>query len=295
MKKFIFYPNKINFVFWLLRKTLELDFKLVVSGDIYFFQKIEFLLKKYFIILKHVFKKFNLNEDYIFLWGRKLFYDSRYGIAGLQGMLVRTSKLLKIAKIFRADTIVDIGANVGFFSILSRILYPESKIYAFEPIPRTFSCLKKNFADDLFIKFFCLALSNKKEKTKMTFDPNNSAVSSVAESGCLKVETERLDNIIKDEKIKKIDLLKIDVEGHETEVLTGAPEALKITSNLLMEVSFENKKINETFSFLMKMLCTKDYNFQLIAFRNFDDRSEGEVRVFDFLFKNIMIKENCEK
>lgn len=52
------------------------------------------------------------------------------------------------------DYIIDIGANIGVFTLYSRILFPKSKIISFEPNPASFKCLDKNtnFMNNVFIE-----------------------------------------------------------------------------------------------------------------------------------------------
>jgi FkbM family methyltransferase len=49
-------------------------------------------------------------------------------------------------KLEKDDIVVDIGAHVGIFAILVALMYPEAKVYAFEPLPANFYFLQKNIA-----------------------------------------------------------------------------------------------------------------------------------------------------
>ena len=57
----------------------------------------------------------------------------------------------------------------------------------------------------------------------------------------IEVETVLLDDIINELKIKKIDFLKIDIEGAELEALKGAEKSLKITRNIAMELHYDGE------------------------------------------------------
>jgi FkbM family methyltransferase len=114
-----------------------------------------------------------------------------------------------------SKVIIDIGANVGFFSKMARSLYPSSKIYAIEPVPAVYDLLSKNFNGDHDTMLFNFAVFNKKGKQKMFFDESDSLTSKISGDGKFYVETDTLDNFIDREKINEIDILKIDVESFE--------------------------------------------------------------------------------
>ena len=126
------------------------------------------------------------------------------------------------------DVFVDIGANVGLYSsILSRFAhaFPNSKFVAIEPNPQTASRLRESVRNAA-VTVLNLALSDK--ESELAFQPGiTSGVFKVVESGgagATMVRCQRLDSL----RIPEGDLvLKIDVEDHELQVLTGAEELLK--------------------------------------------------------------------
>lgn len=198
----------------------------------------------------------------------------------------RSQSLLKLAGIKKVKTIIDIGANVGFFSMLCRNLYRNANIYAVEPVSQTFGCLKNNLSIHKKNKLYNLGISNHTGRAKIKFDENNSAISSIHKNGNIDIKITTLDNLVKKNKIKEIDILKIDTENYEYQVLKGAKKVLENTKYLFIEISLE-KNSNYTLSSLMSLLYSKKYNFQLIAFRNFADVSYGKITVIDALLENI--------
>lgn len=277
----------MRFILSLLKDSLVLDFKTLGIKEWSLKNKFVFILKKNFLVIKHFIKKFNLGKDYINFNHRKIFYNSKYGLAGYQAIYCRERRLLRdIAKINKAKTVLDVGANVGYFSMLCRELYPKSKIYAFEPIPKTFDCLKKNFEKDMNTEVFNLAVGNKEGVLKMSFNEENSAVSTVDDKGDIKVKSVTLDSFCKERNIDSIDILKIDTETFESYVLSGARSILKGVKYILMEVTIENNK-NYTISSLFKLLSTSDYNFQILGFRNFSNKGDGRIDVMDVILENV--------
>jgi len=132
-------------MFWFVKTSLSLDFSFFKVSSWSLFRKIEFLFVKYreIFLLKMGIKKFKLGINSVRLFGRNIFYDSPYGIAGYQRMLTSHQKMLKDEGIKDLNTVIDVGANVGFFSMMIRDRFPGAKIFAIEPIPTIFDCLKK--------------------------------------------------------------------------------------------------------------------------------------------------------
>ncbi|MBI2620900.1 FkbM family methyltransferase [candidate division WWE3 bacterium] len=281
---------------WLIVSSLKLDLGLLVAAKWNAAKKIEFLYKKYgeIFLLVFKFKKFKLGESFVKLFGKKVFYDSAYGIAGYQRMLVTHQKMLNFAKMGAVETVVDVGANVGFFSMMVRDKFPRSKIYAIEPVPAIFTCLKKNL-DSKLDRVFNVAISSKKGFVEMAFDENNSARSHIVENhdtkkdgNLVRVEAERLDAFCEEHAIGSIDILKIDTETFESFVLEGGQKILQNTRFIHIEINIEDNN-NYTFSKLNSLLYSSKFDFQLVCYRNYSDRGEGPIAHGDFLFKNILL------
>lgn len=274
----------------LMLQSLMLDYKFFKVSRWKLYKKLRFLLTKYYLIGKHMFLKFSLSRNYVFWENRKIYYDSKFGFAGYQSMLVRHQFLISdIAKIHKAKVIIDVGANVGFFTMLTRDIFSESKVYSFEPIKPTFICLKNNFLEDKNVKIYNMALSNFIGTAKMSYDKDNSATNSISKEGNEKVKVTTLDAFVRNEIIKEIDILKIDTETFENYVLMGAKNTLAITKYLLIEITLLNNN-NYTISSLFKLLNCKKFNFQLVGFRNFSDAGEGYTPIVDMLLENITYK-----
>lgn len=275
-------------LFWLIKQSLLLDFLFLRVSEWSIARKIEFLLKKYWLIINHYYRKFVLGKHSVTLFGSQIYYDTNFGLTGYQSILARHQNLMQIVEVKSAEVIVDIGANVGFFSLLCRELFPDSLIYAVEPVPQIHACLKKNFLGDVKSILSDVAISDVNGETMMNFDSNFSTISHLSNEGNVIVKTETLDTFVEKNNINRIDILKIDVETFEAHVLRGARKALKMTKILFMEVTMENNR-NYTLSSLLKMLSTDDYDYQLVGFRNYADKSQGEMPIMDAVFRNIKL------
>lgn len=277
------------FIISLIRDSVTLDFRTLFIKEWSFKKKIIFLVKKYYLLIKHLLIDFKLGEDFITLGGGKIFNNSRYGLAGYQRTLCSHGDMLrKYVKVDKVETIFDIGANVGYFSMLCRERYSNTEIYSFEPIDKTFECLKKNFVGDEKTHPFRLGLMDFNGKSKMSFNEQESATASVSERGEYTVDVVRMDDFCKKHNVKKIDILKIDTEKFENFVLTGAQNILKNVRYIILEVNIENNQ-NYTISSLFKLLCREDFNFQMRGFRNFSNKSEGEAYAMDIFLENTLL------
>jgi len=270
--------------------SVYLDYLLINTNFLNSPEKIEFILKKYFLIFKHFFVPFTLSSSYIHLFNKKFFYESKYGLAGLQASFTRHYLELKSLRNKNINTVLDVGANVGTFTLLCNKLFKPKNIYSFEPIPLTYKCLMQNCHYLKNTKILNLALSNKKGSTKMSFKSDESFLSSLSEinedsNSLVQIQTDTLNNFVKEYEINKIDLLKIDVESFENLVLLGASNVLKNVRYLLIEVTLNQNK-NYTISSLFSLLNGHGYNFQLIHFRNSNDKSYGKIDWMDCLLIN---------
>lgn len=131
----------------------------------------------------------------------------------------------------KAKTILDIGANFGYYTYLAAAANKNAKIMAFEPIASFAETIKNNARTNGFAKVqvFNLAISNKnsevtfyinvKSPTMSTLNPENEQ--EPGKYSQVKVNSIRLDDLVKKENTGKIDLMKIDVEDHEMEAIEG--------------------------------------------------------------------------
>lgn len=272
---------------WLIKNSLRLDYNLLFHTDFALSKKLEFLSKKYFLVARHLLTPFRLGDSRIVLHDRRFYYDTKYGMASYQRILTTHYNLLRTTR-YKFGVVIDVGASTGIFSKLMRELNSKTNLYMFEPAPPVYDCLVKNFANDQHAFTYNQAVSNTAGRLHLDFTIDRVGLSQIAARG-IAVEATTLDQFITNHQLKRIDLLKIDVEGHENFVLEGAQATLKATKYVLLEVSVVDNP-NYTFSSLIALLNSQDFNFQLLAFRNHSDKGEGPVEVMDLLLENVMLK-----
>ncbi len=159
------------------------------------------------------------------------------------------------------DTVFDVGANIGLFSVFVAERWPGARIWAFEPAPPLFEILRANTAryGDR-VRLLNCGLSNQSGEARLTFYPHTSGMSSFYPDGQqeaaalrtlirneaqgrkeveelrawedelieqrLRSETltcslRTLAEVVREEGVTRIDLLKVDVEKSEMDVLEG--------------------------------------------------------------------------
>lgn len=148
-------------------------------------------------------------------------------------------------KIQRDINVIDIGANVGYYTLhLATLVGNKGKVFAFEPDPLNFSILEKNIHLNNFKNIILVnkAVSNSSSKTILFQNSFNAGGHSIikTENADKKiiVETITLDEYFKNFS-NKIDLVKIDVEGAEYQVITGALNFFKKFKPTYLIIEFE--------------------------------------------------------
>jgi FkbM family methyltransferase len=122
---------------------------------------------------------------------------------------------------------VDVGANIGYFTLLgSRLVGPQGSVVSIEPAPPNFELLMKNVRLNAAgnVECFSLVASDRSGPAKVkAFERRNSGSFHVADEG-FDCEAVRLDALLNG---RKVDVIKIDVEGTEDRVLAGLQETLR--------------------------------------------------------------------
>jgi FkbM family methyltransferase len=126
------------------------------------------------------------------------------------------------------DTVYDIGAHVGFYTLLASLLKsPTGKVYAFEPFPRNIRYLKKHLALNCVTNVTLFEAAVTDTDGFADFQENDSHLEGrVAPGGNLRVKTVSLDSLVTGAVIAPPHFLKVDAEGGEFAALTGARETI---------------------------------------------------------------------
>jgi len=155
-------------------------------------------------------------------------------------------EILHLFKPSSNDVVVDVGAHVGKYTLYASKLAKRGKIIAVEPNKESFKTLIENLKlnNCKNVKAYNVAAFDKKCKLMLwvTKDEGRSSVIEERSNNFEIVTAFPLSHILEDNKIKKVDWMKIDVEGAEIKVLKGAEKFLRKTKNLIVEVQDENEE-----------------------------------------------------
>lgn len=181
------------------------------------------------------------------LWNLKLFRHNHLDTVFFN----RETPLKALLEHIPSPVIFDVGANIGQTAIEFRRMFPDSTLHCFEPLPDEFRSLKRNCASIGAAHAYPLALSDKAEirdfyrnkkysKSSGLVNLNMDALSIVKNTHpkdgfdaagsafeTIKVETTTLDRFAEEAHVARIDLLKLDTQGAEESILSGAKSLLE--------------------------------------------------------------------
>ena len=144
------------------------------------------------------------------------------------------------------DTVIDIGAHIGLFSLLVSQLCKTGKILSFEPISENFdllvSNLKLNHVNNVLP--FNLAVSKNLGRLELFLNNDQSAHSIFSKNlKPISVESTSLQKIFDENKISSCKLLKLDCEGAEYEIIDSLPpECFDKIQNMAIEYHLADTK-----------------------------------------------------
>lgn len=166
--------------------------------------------------------------------GHKMFLDSKDTLAlSLWGVYEPLETELVKKEVKKGDVVLDIGANIGYYTLIAAKLVGENgKVFAFEPDPTNFAILKKNVELNGYKNVVLVqkAASNKTGKLKLYLSEDNSADHKIYDSHegrqSTEIEATRLDDYFKNYN-GEINLIKMDIEGAEGGAIQGMSSLLQ--------------------------------------------------------------------
>jgi FkbM family methyltransferase len=159
----------------------------------------------------------------------------------------------------KINSYYDLGANIGLTILWYKYFNPSLQVYAFEPDPKNYKYLQKNIKINQLtnINTYPIALSDKKGKAKFFVIKDNIqnldsglTLNQKLPYKCIQINTDLLSKYI----TKKVDLLKIDIEGGEYKVFEDlfVKNKIKLFKEIIFEAHFFNKKERD----ILKLLVT---------------------------------------
>jgi FkbM family methyltransferase len=184
----------------------------------------------------------------------------------------------RIAHIVRPGmTVLDIGANLGYFTLLiARLTESTGKVHAFEPNPEMFQRLEENVRfnpqlADGRIACHRLALGEKAAEAEF-FCPveGREGVGGLKDiqraplGKVIKVAVQTLDQFLAEHAVTRVDFIKMDVEGGELGVLKGATRLLKDLRPVILFEAYEDN--------------TAHYNYRVFDILNYLEQRDYQVK-----------------
>jgi FkbM family methyltransferase len=199
----------------------------------------------------------------------------------------------------KINTIIDIGANIGEFTLIFAELFPEAEIYAFEPLPDCYNQLETKTKHIPTISTFNIALGSKKSIQnihKSSWHPASSfrEMSTMhkrnyphsADHKEIEVTINTLDSILQLDSLNKNILIKMDVQGFEDEVIKGGVSIFKQAKVIIVEVSFiELYKEEPLFHGIYLLLTSMGFEYKGSLKQSTDSNDESFLQA-DCIFIN---------
>ena len=203
-------------------------------------------------------------------------------------------ELLEMARAAGVNVIYDVGANIGTWTLLARAIIPGATIEAFEPLPAHHSKFMQNCDQLSGISLHRVALGSKNATLPLRVTDFSDASSflpvtkegqerfGLKEVAQVSVTSWRLENYCTEKKLPLPDLIKLDVQGFELEVLSGAIPILASVKALIVELSFV-QLYQDQCMFLDVCNAMEKYGFRLHALGSITPVGEPLVQA-DALF-----------
>jgi FkbM family methyltransferase len=193
--------------------------------------------------------------------------------------------------------IIDVGANVGQFSIACSQLLNHPQIHAFEPLPDCVHQLKTNTAKLSNIHIHPIALGDVAGQVEFRVNAHSHSSSilpmhslhleafpTAQETKLLSVDVKTLDQVFQSVQLPRPLMLKVDAQGYESNVLRGGAELLHQVDWVLLETSFKPLYVGELlFNDICQLMQSFGFQFSRpVGWLN--DPRNGEVLQMDALF-----------
>jgi FkbM family methyltransferase len=131
-------------------------------------------------------------------------------------------------------TVLDLGANIGYFSVIAAALVCEQgQVHAFEPMPQNFVRLEKNLEPYPWALAHPFAVANVAGEVPIHYSDKEAGWASIHDHHDLRdlpctsaVRAIRLDDWLQSRSISRIDFIKLDIEGSELDALLSGRRAL---------------------------------------------------------------------
>jgi len=135
--------------------------------------------------------------------------------------------LAPLSPMFKTGCVLDIGANIGNHALYFSEVF--GRVLAFEPHPHTYKLLELNAMFRKNVETWPIGLGASSARARIVENPLNLGGSRISDrieedASVFNIEVRRVDDVVRD--VDSVEMIKLDVEGHELDVLRGAWETI---------------------------------------------------------------------
>lgn len=214
------------------------------------------------------------------------------------------TSLLAVGALRPGDVAIDIGAHVGYFSMLFRLAVgPTGSVYAFEPMPETYRRLLRNVMLNRYTNVLPLplAMADRSGTAVFHIDTGNEGECSLLETAgnqTVEVQVTSLDDLFRDGLPARPRVMKMDAEGVELSILNGgrqffehmAPDMVicEINRGALAKAGIGEPELREFFE-------SRDYRCAVVALTSVDAGIDFRgARFYRYLDKGEFVSDACQ-
>jgi FkbM family methyltransferase len=170
------------------------------------------------------------------------------------------------------SVLYDIGANVGYFSLLAAVLVGRAgKVFAFEPLPRNVTFLRRHVALNGLENIDVIEAAVSDHAGEAAFQLGMSdSMGHLGENGDIKVRLVCLDEWLATSEFIPPNFIKIDVEGAEYEVVSGGQKMLSQYRPILFLDTHQREAHHATIALLVAL----GYQFEILDGKSLDETRE---------------------
>lgn len=178
-----------------------------------------------------------------------------------------TTELKFLKNNLKSDsTFIDIGANIGLFSLTASNIIKNGKIVSFEPFSKNLDTFQTNISlnNKKNIKIEKIAIGAENGEINLYYNEKEQNLGMVSihktkDSNAEKTKLQTLDSYVENNAIQNIDFIKIDIEGNEFSALQGMASVLKKQNPVLLIEILTQKEKDLIVPFLEKLGYQKYY------------------------------------
>lgn len=262
-------------------------------------------ISRYFQYLRY--KTSNNKQRILDVWdNRKIIWynDSVQSVWLMFNYIIDWEEFNLIQNTFKCNTVfIDVGANIGYYSIWASKFNPDGKIYSFEPSEINFRHLNENIScNNLFSQIIPIQKAVAATSGHISMTANLDTLNHIVKNepdeenrNIIKVSSISLDDFAEKEKILFIDYLKIDVEGFELDVLMGSEKLLIGKKIGIIQMEINNALLHSGYTvdamldFLNKysyILCSYDVKKKELKKIEYSADRENYFAVSPVFFEN---------